>query len=125
MGDGFVDVDTLHHFIVYFLYLLLQRNNHILQFLFVVLLFPVIDEEFAEAKVVIAVAECIHLYIFEELGGELVLVAELEEMLNAIEPLVVVEHEEVLGLLFLRHVPESIQGVVRLKTVVVDCLLPR
>ena len=111
MGDGFVDVDTLHHFIVYFLYLLLQRNNHILQFLFVVLLFPVIDEEFAEAKVVIAVAECIHLYIFEELGGELVLVAELEEMLNAIEPLVVVEHEEVLGLFFLRHVPQSVQGV--------------
>lgn len=30
MGDGFVDVDTLQHFVVDFLYLFLQRNNHIL-----------------------------------------------------------------------------------------------
>ena len=80
---------------------------------FLKVLFLLASEELIEFEVVVGVAERIVLDVFEELRVDLIAVAELEEVLDAVEALVVVEHEEVLALLLLRHIPQPLQRVER------------
>ena len=111
VGDGPVDVDALHDLEVGLLDLLVERADHVVQFLLVVLLLALPEEQLVQREVLVAVAQCVHFDALQELRGELVLRPELEEVLDAVESLVVVEHEEVLVLLLLGHVPQPVQRV--------------
>jgi hypothetical protein len=109
-GNGAVDVDALESLLVALLHPLPEGRYALLQLLLVVL--PLLaEEQLVQLETAPAVAQRVVLDVFQELGRELVLTAELEEVLNAVEPLVVVEHEEVLVLLLLRHVAQPVQGV--------------
>lgn len=63
VGDGSVYVDTLHYFLVDLLNFLVKGSNHFLEFLLVVLLLPLVDEELVQLEVA-AVPQCVHLNIF-------------------------------------------------------------
>lgn len=104
--NGAIYVDTLQRPLVALLNAFRQSRNRLPQLLLVIL--PLLaKEELIQLETAASVAQRIILYIFEELRVELVLTAHLEEVLDAVEPLMVVEHEEVLALLLLRHVPQT------------------
>lgn len=104
-------VDTLQRPLVTLLNAFRQRRYRLPQLLAVIL--PLLaKEELIQLETAASVTQRVILYIFEEFRVELVLTAHLEEVLDAVEPLMIVEHEEILALLLLRHVPQSLQRVV-------------
>lgn len=61
---------------------------------------------------IVAVSQGINLYIFQELGGKLILIAEFKEMLNSIESFVIVEDKEIFILLLLGDILKNALRVV-------------
>lgn len=110
--DGLVDIHIADDFFLYLRHFFVESDYTILNLLPIMVL-TLANKQFVELKImVVAVSQGIDLYIFEELRGELVLVAKFEEMLNSIESLVIVEDEEILVLLLLGDVLEDALRVV-------------
>lgn len=107
VGDGLVDVHIADDLLVDFRHFFVESDYAILNLLLImVLIFP--HEQLVQLKVmVVAVPQGVDLYILQELGGKLVLIAEFEEVLNSIEPFVIVEEEEIFVLLLLGDVLEN------------------